>query len=151
MIHAQNTKLVLLTPPAAKVDNASVTVAELDCRGWDYVTILMIIGDIDIAMSAAKLTDSDSTGASHADIVGTRFGTDDNHVGTTSALPTANDDDSIFAWELDLRKRKRFIDAVLTVGDGAAGAYITVVAILSRGAVSPDTAAEAGAAEILRV
>jgi len=151
MIHAQKAKWLMLTPPAAKVDNASVTVAELDTAGWDYLELLVAIGDLDIALSALKLTESDATGSGHVDISGTVIGTDANIAGTTSSLPAADDDNKMWLFQLDLRKRKRFIDAVITVGDGTTGAYVVVFARLSRGEIAPLTAAQAGVEEILRV
>jgi hypothetical protein len=151
MIHAQNEKWVNLTPPAAIVDNASLTIAELDCKGWDYAEIILITGATDIALTAAKLTESDTAGSGHADITGTRFGTDNNISGSASTLPSATDDNGIFKWELDLRKRKRFLDGVITVGDGTSGGFYVVVAKLSRGEISPNTAAEAGCSQIMRV
>ena len=151
MIPAQLTKRVNLTPPAAIVDNASFTVAELDTKDWDYCTILVILGATDIAMAALAVTESDTTASGHANVTGLVFGTSTNLAGDTSALPTATDDDDIFAFEIDLRKRKRFLDVTATAGDGSAGTYAAIIAILSRGRIGPNTAAEAGCNQILRV
>ena len=151
MIQAQEKKYVNLTPPAAIVDNASLTVAELDCLGWDYCEILVILGATDIAMSALTVTESDTSGSGHGDVTGLIFGTSANTAGDTSSLPAATDDNDIFKFEIDLRKRKRYLDLTATVGNGTAGAYVAVIAILSRGRVTPSTAAEAGCNQILRV
>jgi len=43
------------------------------------------------------------------------------------------------------------VGSEVTVGDGSTGAYITVLAILSRGREYPATAAEQGFNQILRV
>lgn len=151
MIAAQQNKFVNLTPPAAIVDNASLTVAELDTLGWDYCEILVIMGATDIAMSALKVTESDTSGSGHADVTGLVFGTSTNTDGDTSALPTATDDNDIFSFQIDLRKRKRYLDMTATVGNGTNGAYVTIIAILSRGREMPSSAAEAGCNQILRV
>jgi len=65
--------------------------------------------------------------------------------GTDFALATAADSDNdIHAFEVDLIGRKRYIDFEITGGDGSAGTYLTVIAILSRPAESPNSAADRG-------
>lgn len=147
----QNFKVVNLTPPAAIIDNKSATVAELDTNGYDYCQIMVILGATDIAMTALKVTESDTSGSGHADVTGLIFGTSTNTAGSTSALPTATDDNDIFLFEIDLRYRKRYLDVTATVGDGTAGAYVTIIALLSRGNEPPFTATERGINQILRV
>ena len=151
MIPAQNSKVVLLTPPAAVINNSDVTVAELDTKGWDYCRIMVILGATDIALTACAVTESDTSGSGHSNVTGLVYGTSDNIAGETSSLPSATDDDSVFLFEIDLRRRKRYLDMDLTVGNGTSGACVTVLAELSRGEPLPDTATAAGAAEILRV
>lgn len=145
MIEAQNAKYVNLTPPAAIVDNASFTVAELDTRGWRYLEILIILGATDIAVAALKATESDTTGAGHTDIPGADYSV------APATLPSATNDDGIFRIAMDLTKRKRFIDLTFTAGDGAAGTYACVVARLSRGETAPITAAGRGLVQDLLV
>lgn len=152
MIAAQTgTKIVNLTPPALIVDNASLTVAELDTLGYDYCQILVILGATDIAMSALAVTESDTSASGHANVTGLIFGTSTNVAGSTSALPTATDDNDFFEFQIDLRYRKRYLDVTATVGDGTAGAYVTIIAILSRADQPPMTATERGINQILRV
>jgi len=151
VIAAQQTKKVNLTPPGALVDDASLTVAELDTLGFDYCEILLILGATDIGMTALTLTESDTAGSGHANVTAGIWGTAANHVGTSSTLPSATGDDGIFVFQIDLRKRKRYLDLTATVDDGTAGGYYTVIAILSRAKEAPQTAAEAGCAEILRL
>lgn len=150
-IAGQQTKVVNLTPPAAIVDNASLTVAELDTLGWDYAEIFVILGATDIAMSALKVTESDTSGSGHADVTGLVFGTSTNTDGDTSSLPAATDDNDVFKFEIDLRGRKRYLDMTATVGDGTNGAYVTIIAVLSRSRVTPSNASEAGCNQILRL
>lgn len=151
MIELQATKVVVLTPPAAKVDNAAFTTASLDTKGWDHVLILCILGDIDIDMVALKLQESDAD-SGYADITGLIYGTSAMPDGTTSALPTAAaGDNKVFAFDVNLVGRKRYLDVAATGGDGSAGTYMTVIAILSRGQESPTTYAERGLAGLLAV
>jgi hypothetical protein len=150
MTPAQNSKYVLVTPPAAILDNASATTNSIDTKGWDYLQVVCSIGATDIAMSALKLQTSD-TDSSYADLTGAVFGTSTNIDGATSAVPSATDDNKVFVIEVDLRGKKRYFDLVATAGNGTAGTYFTALAILSKGEISPITAAGRGADEILRV
>jgi hypothetical protein len=147
----QNTKFVQLTPPAAIVDNASYTVAELDTKGWDYCTIVCCLGATDIAMVALTVTESDSAGSGHANVTGLIMGTSTNIDGSTSALPVSTDDNTIQLFEIDLRGRKRYLDMTATAGDGSAGTFMSVLAILSKAAEAPTSIAERGCDEVLRV
>ena len=147
---SQKQKLVNLTPPAAIVDDASLTVAELDTEGFDRVQIVLIMGATDIACTAAKLTESNAAGSGHADITNSIYGTAADVAGDTSSLPAADDDNGFFVWDVDLRYRKRYIDATITVGDGTAGGFYTVIAILSRGDEAPVGVSERGCAGYIR-
>lgn len=151
MIHAQNTKLVSVTPPAAIVNNSSYTTAEIDTLGFDYAQIIVYLGASDIAMAALKVTESDSSGSGHADVTGLVFGTSTNIDGSTSALPSATDDNKFQVFDIDLRGRKRYLDVTATAGNGSAGTFATILCILSRAGEAPTTAAGRGADEVLRV
>jgi hypothetical protein len=144
-------KFVMVTPPAAIIDNTSPATTEIDTAGFRHARILVLIGATDIALTALKVTESDSAGSGHADVTGLIYGTSNGINGSVAALPSATDDNKCFAFEIDLRGRKRYLDVVATVGDGAAGAYVTIIALLSRAEVRPMTAAERGYANILRV
>ena len=150
MNQLQNTKLVSITPPGLIVDNASYTTSSIDTQGWDYLQVVVYLGATDIAMTALKLQESDTDG-SYADVTGLVFGTSSNIAGSTSTLPSATDDNKFFVFDVDLRGRKRYFDLVATAGDGTAGTFLTAFAILSRGKDQPQTAAERGASQILRV
>ncbi len=150
MIAAQEKKFVNMMPPGAIKDNTSWAVTELDCLGWDYCEILVILGATDKALTALTLLEGDVSGTMAAVAAGT-WGTANNSAGAASTLPSATDDNKIFKFELDLRKRKRYLDLTITIGDGTAGGYLAVLAILSRGRVTPSSAAEAGCQEIIRI
>ena len=143
-------KTVSITPPAAISDNATLTTTEIDTLGWSYMTIIVYLGATDIAMAALAVTQSDTAGSGHANITGLVWGTSTNIDGTTSALPSATDDNLFQIAQIDLKGKKRYIDVTATTGDGAAGAFVTILGILSRPQVSPISASEAGANEILR-
>lgn len=152
MIAAQQTKLVSVTPPAAIVDNASLTTGEIDTAGWDYLQIVVYLGATDVAMSALAATESDSSGSGHANVTGLVYGTSTDIDGSTSALPTATDDDSFFVFDIDLRGRKRYIDLTATVGNGTSGTYAAVFGILSRAkSGTPDSVSDRGAAGVVSV
>jgi len=149
---AQKRKFVSVTPPAAIVDNAAYTTAAIDTLGYDHCTIVTYLGATDIAMTVLKVQESDDSGMSGAaDVTGLVWGTSTNIDGSTSALPSATDDNKFQVAQIDLRGRKRYIDINATAGDGSAGTYAAIFAILEGGEVGPVTMAECGCDEILRV
>jgi hypothetical protein len=156
-MHAeQNNKFVRVLSPAAIIDNASGTTTVIDTMGYDYCTIVVQLGAMDIAMTALKVQEADAitnstTLTSGADVTGLVWGTSANHVGTTSTLPIGTDDDTFFVFEIDCRARKRYLDVTATFGDGAAGTYCSIMGILSRGNNQLTTAAGRGCTEILRL
>lgn len=150
MTPEQNNKYLIVVAPAAITDAASFTTNAIDTAGWDYLTVVVTVGALDIAMTALKLGQSDTDG-SYVDVTGAIFGTSTNIDGATSALPTATDDNKLFVIEVDLRGKKRYFDLTATMGDGTAGGFIAAVGILSKGEISPITAAGRGCDEILRV
>lgn len=141
----QQVKYVTITPPTAIVNNGSYTTTAVDTAGYDHLTVLVQLGASDIAMTALKVQESDDSGMSNAaDITATVFGTATNDAGSTSALPTANDDNDIFAIEIPLQGRKRYLDVVATAGNGSAGTYATIIGILGKASTGPATAVESG-------
>ena len=144
MNNLQNVKQVLVTPPAAIVDNASFTTNTIDTLGYNKLAVYFQVGATDIAMAALKLQESDDSGMSGAaDITGAVYGTSTNpDTGSTSALPTATDDNKVFGFFVDLKGRKRYIDVVATAGDGSTGTYGSCIAFLYNGNETTDTATE---------
>jgi len=140
MIPLADCKFVLVTPPAAIVDNAAFTTTEIDTRGFRWLTVLGLLGATDVDMVAWKLTESDTSGSGHTDITGLIAS------GTTGdgRLPQDDDDNKIFAFQVDLKGRKQYIDVSATAGDGTNGTFLTILAILSRPEEAPDTTAERG-------
>lgn len=148
---AQRFKFMSITPPQAIVDNASWTTGEIDTAGYDYMTVIAFFGAMDIAATALAVTESDASGSGHANVTGLVYGTSTDIAGSTSALPSATDDNKAFAFEIDLRGRKRYIDLTATGGDGAAGTYMTAFALLWRADEHKQSASGRGFANILRV
>ena len=147
----ERVKYLSITPPAAIVDNASLTTAEIDTKGYDHCTIVCYLGATDIAMTALKVTESDASGSGHADVTGLVYGTSVDIDGATSSLPSANDDNKFFVFDVDLRGRKRYLDVTATVGNGDTGAFVTILAILSQADTAPVTKAGMGVAGFLAV
>lgn len=148
MNQLQSIKRVAITPPGAIVDNASYTTTAIDTQGFNQLAVTVLLGATDIAMTALKLQESDDSGMSGAaDITGCVFGTStDPDTGTTSALPSATDDNKFFTFFVNLTGRKRYIDLVATAGDGTAGTYLTAWADLAVGDEVPFTATTRGLA-----
>lgn len=144
-----NQKIVAISPPAVISDNASPTTASIDTKSYDHATIIVHFGAMDIAMAAFKLQESDTDG-SYADITGANFASGTLSSGSAAALPAATADNGFWAFQVNLKGRKRFLDLVITTGDGAAGTYVTAFAILSRGETLPNSMSERGfAGEII--
>ena len=147
----ENFKLVGVTPPAAIIDNAAATTAEVDTKGWDHCRIIAYLGATDIAMTVLKVTESDTSGSGHADVTGAVFGTSTDIDGSTSTLPSATDDNNFFVVDIDLRGRKRYLDVSATIGDGTSGTFITIWAELYRGESLPTSVAGHGAGGMLKL
>lgn len=149
-------KIVRVTSPAAIVNNASLTCQVVDRQGFDFARYVFYFGAMDIAVTALKIQESDTTSsatalASAADITGAIFGTSAADTGSTSALPTATDDNKFFTVELDLKGRKRYLNPVVTCGDGAAGTFVAVFCELYNAENVPTSATQKGVAQNLRV
>jgi hypothetical protein len=140
-------KVINVTPPAAINDNTAYTTATVDSLGWKAVTFLIILGAMDIAVAALKLTESDDSGMSGAvDITGADFSV------SPATLPSATDDNHLFAIHVKCTgKRKRYFDLTFTAGDGSAGTYATVLAVLSEGEIVPVSATQRGFTQELTV
>lgn len=143
-------KIVGITPPAAIVNGASWTTASVDCLGFDYCTIYVYLGATDKALTALSVQESDND-SDYAAITGAAFATSKNSAGSTSSLPSATDDNKLFAFDIDLRGRKRYLDLVATIDTGCLGGYMAAWAELSRAETGPVTAAQRGVSQLLQV
>lgn len=150
-ISAQQSKWVRAISPAALIDNASATTTAIDCKGARYVEIGVLQGATDIAMTALKLTECETSGGSYTDITGATFSGGLDTDGTTLALPSATDDDQIPKFEVNMDKRMRFIKVVATFGDGTVGGYVAAVARLSELSKVPDVSTDLASGGVCRV
>ncbi len=144
-------KTVMITQPAAIVDNAAFTTAEIDTKGFRFAEIFVALGATDIALTVLKVQESDTSGSGFADITGTRFGTDANDTGSTSTLPSATDDNKLYKFEIDLRGRKRYLDLNMTIGDGTVGGFAVAWVNLHEAENCPTSATDKGIAQLMRV
>ncbi len=138
MKSAANVKYVPVTPPGAIVDNAAFTTTAVDTLGFNHLTFVLVFGALDIAPASASIRHSDASNMGSPATIATG--------GTDFALATASDSDNLFhVFEVDLLGKKRYLDFEITGGDGSAGTYLSVLAILSRPGQSPNSATEHGA------
>ena len=146
-----NAKFAQVIAPVAIVDDASWTTLAVDTLDYDYCTIIFNLGATDIAMAALKVQESDASGSGYADISGATADGGTNFDGTTAALPSATDDGNVIVFQVDLKGRKRYLDLVATAGNGSTGTFGSAVAILTKGAVAPESVADAGTETFIRV
>lgn len=129
----QRVKTVQVIAPVAIKDNAGWTTVEIDTLGFDDCVVKFMLGAMDIKMVALKMQESETTGSGQTDITGADYSSPD-------LLPTATDDNGIWAWYIDCRNHGRYLTLVATAGDGAAGTFACAWADLSRGRSDPSTA-----------
>lgn len=137
MHHLQNCKVAQMVAP--QTVGTSAVSGYVDTLGWDDLTVMYVGGPVATGgvPGTLKLQEGDTT-AAFTDISGTVGG-------TSFTIPTPNTstgDNVLFHVNL-ANNRKRYINATVT---GTATTRTTnVVAVLSRGAVTPTSAATAGA------
>ena len=125
----QNVKVVNFCPPGAVVDAADFTTTAIDTAGFGKCAIFFSLGATDIAMGALKLQQSDDSGMSGAaDITGAVYGATG-----APALPSATDDNKVYAFHVSLQGKKRYLDLVATAGNGSVGTYGSGIAVLYNG------------------
>jgi hypothetical protein len=138
MFDLQNDKIVNVIPPGAVVDNAAFTSTVVDTAGFDTVAFVVSLGATDAALATLKIQESDTktdatTLSSGSDVTGLVWGTStDPDTGTTSALPSATDDNKVFVAYVDTKARKRYLQLQATAGNGTTGTYLNAVAVLGR-------------------
>ena len=137
MLHSLASKTVIITPPAAAVNGASAVCAAVDRKGFDYTSIRVILGVSDAALTALKLQESDDN-STWTDISGFDYSISPN------TLPAAGAAGRVYAFDTDLRPRKRYLRPVITVASGTTGAFLTVLADLHRAEQAPRDATTRG-------
>lgn len=146
MIHNQNKKIVPVIYPQAIKDNAlfvgahGSTPVDVDCAGWDWADVYIMLGATDVAVAAMNIQHSDDTTAGNYAVI-----TGYDWINTSGlAEPTASDSNCVFHAGLDLRTIKRYLNVELTAGNGTSGTYAVCWVELSRGNEAPTTDAERG-------
>jgi hypothetical protein len=147
----QQAKFVPAIKPAAILDNTSATADAIDCRGFDYATIVVQLGATDIALTALKVQASTTSGGSYSDITGATFDGGSGMGGATLALPSATDDGQTCVFQIDMRGKNPFLKVVATFGDGSSGGFIAASAILTKAKVAPTTSTGAADGDVCRV
>ena len=135
MIYEDSIKQIVLVEPQARINNSAVTVASVDRSGFDYAVIQAYVGANDIGFTTFKLQEADDN-ATWSDVPYADYS-------IAAALP-GNTPDVVYAWEVDLKGRKRYLRPDITVGTGTSGLFLTVVATLGRAKQAPATAAAKG-------
>lgn len=126
----QGTKAFMLLAPIS-INATAATSLSLDCQGFKYASIFFMSGLIGAAdFDSLSLTESNDD-SSYAAITGS---------GHTA--PVQTNDGIIWAWQIDLRKRKRYIQ--LVADPGAVACLVACMAILSVAEEMPNSATEQG-------
>ena len=145
MIQITDSKKVQSVFPQARINNAAVTCASVDRRGFDYAVVRVAIGATDVGFTTFKLQESDDN-TTFTDIPGADYAV------APLALPTNASGNTLWEWQVDLRgPRKRYLRPAMTVGNGTLGAFVSATVELSRPEQSPTTAAPQGLAGLAAV
>lgn len=150
MVDAQDAKYVTAIAPAAIIDDASAVASEIDTSGAAYCEIPIQLGATDIAMTALKVQESDTSGSGFADVTGLDFDGGTAPDGTTLALPSATDDGQVATFQINLLGRKRYLKLVATFGNGSTGGFVASTARLSRLAQVPDVSTDMASGGVCR-
>ena len=130
--------------PQAIKNNASFSCLATDTNGCKAVHFRMFMGATDIAFSALKIQESDTltnttTLASGTDITGADFSV------SPATVPSATDDNKYFVVTIPVTgARKRYLNAVITVGNGATGGFAFAEWFKEAKDEAPNTATKRG-------
>jgi hypothetical protein len=153
-VHQTQTKIVPLIFPQAVTDADDPVGAygdanpnSVDTLGFSRADIYVMIGATDIAMTALGVY-SGTAVASGADDSDYSAVTGLQASGATGdgRLPTADDDNEVIHFGLDLRNDdiERYLAIDATAGNGSSGTFIVAWCVLSNAEESPNTDAEKG-------
>lgn len=130
MLELQESKIINLIPPAAIKDDAafsSLVLDKNDLDGADYVEFVGVLGSIDATMDTLKVMESDTLTNP------TTLGGTPVLVKDATTKPGTDDDNKPFVFGIDLGKsRQRYLQLQATAGDGAAGTFLSAMAIAAR-------------------
>lgn len=132
----QTAKIVPVILPAAIVDDAAFTSNVIDLNDFDgcaYIEFVGVIGSIDAAMAQLRVMESDTKTDA------TTLGGTPAVVKAATTLPGTDDDGKAFVFGIDLRgPRERYLQLQATAGNGAAGTFLSALAIGRPGRESSD-------------
>lgn len=151
MIHGQNAKVGALIVPQSLASNSTAS-GYIDCRDWDYLEVDLVLGTVAATTSITKsiaLSESDTTAFVATDVMTAFVGSAATSATVGFVWPTVavTAGSQIIRMGVDLRDRKRYIE--LYWGSPAVAQLVGATGRLSRGAVSPNTASEAGAVKLI--
>jgi hypothetical protein len=140
----QSCKVAPVIAPAAIVNNASFSQLNtyLDTFGYHSVTYIVQLGALDIALTALKVTECDTSGGTYATIPLSDFSV------SPLTLPAATDDNKLYAITIPVNGiRLRYQKLTVTMGNGSTGGFCSAVAILGQPDQSPYDATTRGFAQ----
>jgi hypothetical protein len=143
MIEATITKDVVSVYPQARVNNASFSVTSVDRRDFDYATLEVTLGTTDVGLTTFKLQEADDN-STWTDVAGGDFS-------VSGVLPSSSNSNTLWAWDINLTGRKRYLRPVITVGAGSLGAFLTAKFKLFRAEQTPYNAASRNLAGVLDI
>lgn len=155
MLFRKSAKAVSLIPPAAAVNGAAFTSNVIDRAGFNRLRVFCHLGAVGAAMTALKLRQSDvktndtTLGGTVSDVSGAVFGTSLGLDGAASTLPAGGAANTVVSLDVDLATCKRYVQLAATAG--GANTFLSALALLEEGEVSPETAAERGVSQGLFV
>jgi len=141
MIQGTLSKDVVSIYPQARLNNASFSVASVDRKDFDYATLEVTLGATDVGLTAFKLQESDDN-STWTDVVGGDFS-------ISGTLPASTNSNTLWAWDINLTGRKRYLRPAITVGNGTLGAFLTAKFKLTRAEQEPYNAATRNLAGVL--
>lgn len=132
----QQTKIIPAILPGVIKDDAAYAAQVIDTNSFDgaaYIEFQGMLGSIDAELAVLKVMESEEkTDATTLDGTPTL-------VKDATTKPGANDDNKVFVIGIDLRTaRKRYLQLQATAGNGAAGTYLSAVAVGRPGVSSSD-------------
>lgn len=135
MVSATDSRVVAVLAPIAVTAGATTTTVDSVQLGVkaDWCALYVVTGIVSTTVTAGncKLQESDDN-SSFADIAGA----------TAGAITASTDNGKVYCFQLDMRKRKRYIKLVLT--GSSTGLIATSWAELSRQKEAPFSAATRG-------
>jgi hypothetical protein len=138
MVALQNIRVANMLP-AVSANGAGFSTTGVDSVALgvksDYATIIVNLGAMASALTVLKLTDSDDN-STYGDVTGFIGGTD-------FTLPTQTDDNKFVVFQVDLRKRKRYLKVEATAGAGAI--VMSITCVFSRTKIGTNSATDSGA------